>query len=97
MNNEITESLLMTVAGDVEKLLPESTEKIAFAFGKHAEEGIKLSLGITLDHSPKGICVNYDLGFDLEPKPQPPEKCKVKFKHTIAEDQGEIFDEVGNQ
>jgi len=83
---EITESFLQAVAGDVEKLLLEDRENIAFAY-KRIPDGIKLSMAITLDPSSNGIVVNYDLGFDLEPKPEPPEKHKVKFKRTINEGQ----------
>jgi len=83
---EITESFLRAVAGDIEKLLLEDRENIAFAY-KRMQDGIKLSMGITLDPSGNGIIVNYDFGFDLEPKPEPPEKHKVKFKRTINEGQ----------
>lgn len=82
--HNITESFLQVVAGDIEKLLLENFEQIAFAYIK-IPDGIKLSLGITLDPSSQGIVVNYDLSFDLEEKPEPPEKHKVKFKHTIDE------------
>lgn len=87
---EITESILQAVAGDIEKLLLEDRENIAFAY-KRMPDGIKLSMGITLDPSSNGIVVNYDFGFDLEPKPEPPEKHKVKFKRTINETQEDLF------
>jgi len=80
--HEITEAFLGTVAGDLEKLLVENRETIDFAYQK-IETGMKISIGITLDHAAKGISVSYDLGFDLEPKPEPPEKHKVKYKHVI--------------
>jgi len=82
MEHNITESLLQVVAGDIEKLLLENFEHIAFAYLK-IPDGIKLSLEISLDPSSRGVVVNYDLSFDLEAKPEPPEKHKVKFKHTI--------------
>jgi len=83
---EITESFLQVVAGDIEKLLLEERGNIAFAYNK-ISSGIKLSMGIALDPSSSGIVVNYSLAFDLEPKPDPPEKHKVCFKRTINEGQ----------
>jgi hypothetical protein len=86
---EITGTFLQVIAGDIEKLLLDDQEKIAFAYRK-IPDGIKLSIGINLDPSSQGIVVNYDLGFDLEPKPEPPEKHKTKFKHTINEQQTDM-------
>jgi hypothetical protein len=85
----ITESFLQIIAGDIEKLLIENQETIAWAY-KKIPDGIKLSMGITLDPSSNGIVVSYDFGFDLEPKPEPPEKHKVKFKHVINEMQADL-------
>jgi hypothetical protein len=90
VNNEITDTLLQVVAGDVEKLLIENREQIDFSYKNHGTEGVKLSMGISLDPSSSGVCVNYDIGFDLEPKPEPPEKCKIKLKHNIAENQPDL-------
>jgi len=90
---EITELFLQVMAGDIEKLLLENREQIAFAYRK-IPDGIKLSLGINIDPSSQGIVVNYDLGFDLGPKPDAPEKHKVKMKHTINEDQQAFFDDL---
>jgi hypothetical protein len=89
--NPITETLLQAVAGDIEKLLLENKEQIAFSFFKHGEDGVKLSMGINLGQSPKGICASYNMGFDLAPKPMPPDKHKITYKHTIAEDQVDMF------
>lgn len=86
---EITESLLQAIAGDIEKLLIEDRESIAFAY-KKMQSGIKLSMGITLDPSAEGIVVNYNLAFDLEPKPEPPEKHKVTLKRVINEGQAAL-------
>lgn len=82
MEQEITEDLLQIVAGDIEKLLLENHEQIAFAY-RNIPDGIKVSLGISLDPSSQGVVVNYDLSFDLQEKAPAPEKHKVKFKHTI--------------
>ena len=82
----ITESFLQAVAGDVEKLLLEDRENIDFAYRK-IRTGMKVSLGITLDPTADGISVSYQIGFDLEPKPQPPEKHVVKYTHTYSDGQ----------
>ena len=86
MSNEITESFLQAVAGDIEKLLLEDRDNIHFAYMK-IQTGLKLSLGITLDPTADGISVSYDLGYDLEPKPEPPEKHKIKYRRVINEGQ----------
>jgi hypothetical protein len=86
---EITEAFLGVVAGDIEKLLQENREAIVYAYQK-IQTGMKLSIGIALDPTADGICVNYAIGFDLCPKPDPPEKHRVKYKHTINEAQGSM-------
>jgi len=90
----ITDTFLQVIAGDIEKLLLEDKEKIAFAY-KNISDGIKLSIVINLVPSSQGIVVNYDLGFDLEPKPEPPEKHKTKYKHTINEQQTDMASQWG--
>lgn len=90
---DVTTEFLQVVAGDIEKLLLENYEHIAFAYLK-IPDGIKLSLGINLDPSSQGIVVSYDLSFDLEPKPEAPEKHKVKFKHTINTSQTTLMDAI---
>lgn len=86
MNEKITEAFLQAVAGDVEKLLLESRPNIQFAYDK-IKTGLKLSIGVTLDPIADGISVSYQFGFDLEPKPEPPEKHVVKYKHTYSDGQ----------
>jgi hypothetical protein len=80
--NEITESFLQVVAGDIEKLLIKDQDNINFAY-KKIQTGVKVSIGITFDPTADGISVSYDVGFDLEPKPEPPAKHKVKYKHNL--------------
>ena len=93
--NNITESFLMVVAGDIEKLLLESRGPISFAYDK-IQTGMKVTLGITFDPTAGGISVSYDLGHDLEPKPAAPEKHKVKMCHVINEAQGDLLDAMNN-
>ncbi|OQB49148.1 MAG: hypothetical protein BWX99_03013 [Deltaproteobacteria bacterium ADurb.Bin151] len=64
MEHKITEDLLQIVAGDIEKLLLENAEQIAFAY-QNIPDVIKVSLGISLDPSSQGVVVNYDLSFVL--------------------------------
>jgi hypothetical protein len=82
LKQAIDSDFLQIVAGDIEKLLLESQQNINFSFNK-IPDGIKLSLGINLDQSSAGIVASYTLSFDLEPKPDAPEKYKTNYKHTI--------------
>lgn len=82
METEITESFLQTIAGDIEKLLIEDQETIAWAF-KRIAAGFKLTMGVALDWSKDGIVVNYSLSFDLQPKQEPIEKHKVVLRRII--------------
>lgn len=82
---EINDEFLRVIAGDVERLLIENKESIQYAYGKMGGE-LKISLGISLSESGVDvITVNYDLGHDLELKPDPPAKHKVKFKRKISD------------
>jgi hypothetical protein len=93
---KINTEFLQVIAGDIENLLLESEAQIDFSYRK-IPDGIKLSLGINLDPSSQGIVVSYDLSFDLEPKPEAPEKHKVKFKHTIDTNQITIMDAINQE
>lgn len=89
MADEITESFLQAVAGDIEKLLIEDRGNIQYAFN-HIHDGIKVNIGINMDYAKEGIVVNYSLSFDLEPKPEPIEKHKVTLKRIINQAQTSI-------
>ena len=82
----ITEGVLQVVAGDIEKLLLEQQEGIAFAYNK-ISDGIKLTISITMDRTAQGVQVEHALSYPLEARPEPPQKHKVKFKRTIDEGQ----------
>jgi hypothetical protein len=84
--NKITESFLQAVAGDIEKMVLENQEQMDFAFQKLDGE-MKVSIAVNMDRSADGIVVSYDLAFDLEPKPEPTVRHKVKYKHVINEGQ----------
>lgn len=96
MSNKITEGVLQIVAGDIEKLLLEQREGIAGVFEKMFTEGVKVTITAEFRPSSNGVATEYSLSYPLEPKPEPALKRTVKFKHTINEDQAEIFDEAGN-
>lgn len=42
---------------------------------------------MTLDPIANGISVSYQVGFDLELKPEPPEKHVVKYQHSYSDGQ----------
>jgi hypothetical protein len=83
---EISELLLQQIAGDLERLLCEDRENINFAYGKQTG-ALKMGIGITFDQGTDGIVVEYAIAYDLEPKPVPPEKHKIKYKHVYTEGQ----------
>ncbi len=95
MADEITESFLQAVAGDIEKLLIEDRGNIQYAFN-HIHDGIKVNIGINMDYAKEGIVVNYSLSFDLEPKPEPIEKHKVTLKRIINQAQSSM-DFIGKE
>ena len=83
---EINDDFLQIIAGDVEKLLMESKDSIGASYLKMGE--VKVTLAITMSAAGDGvIVVNYDLGHDLEPKPDPSPRIKVKFKRRVSDDQ----------
>jgi len=89
MADEITESFLQEIAGDIEKLLVEDQETIAWAF-KKITAGFKINIGVVLDQSGDAIALNYSLSFDLEPKQEPIEKHKVTLKRVIDQAQASM-------
>lgn len=91
----ITEGVLQVVAGDIEKLLLEQQEGIAFAYNK-ISDGIKLTISITMDRTAQGVQVEHALSYPLEARPEPPQKQTVRLKRIISEDQGRLFEAVDN-
>ncbi len=87
----ITESALQTMAGEIESLLLEQREGINYAFQK-IKEGIKISIGVNLDQTNQGIEINYTVNYPLEPAPEPAQKQTVKKRQIINENQAELFD-----
>lgn len=83
---KITELLLQQISGDLERLLVEDRENINFAYKKQ-NGTLKMGIGITFDQGADGIVVEFAAAYDLEPKPEPPEKHKLKYKHTYNEGQ----------
>lgn len=84
---EITEGVLQKIAGEIEELLLEQREGIAFAYRK-IPEGIRVSIRINLDRTVEGVLPNYTLTYPLEPKPEAQARQKVTKKGAaISEDQ----------
>ena len=80
---EITELVLQQMAGKIEQILSENQEAIAYANKK--VDGLKLSISIILDQTAKGLELEYDLSFPLEPKMEPIKKHKSVKKEIISE------------
>jgi hypothetical protein len=97
MFGQITEGVIGIVVGDLEKLLHEQQPNIAEVYKKMGTEGLKVTATIDFCPASAGVVTNYTVSFPLEPKPEAVLKQTVKFKHTINEDQTDIFDEAGNQ
>ena len=86
---EITDDVLQAISGDIEKLLLEQREGIAFACRK-IPEGIKVSIGVELDQTTDGVAVNYTVTYPLEPKPETRHKQKVQQAAMINFCRGDL-------
>ena len=94
MNGQmINESVLQIISGEIEKLLIEEQEGIAFAY-KKIPDGIKISIGVNLDPTSNGVEVNYTVNYPLEASPDPVKKQTIKKKQIINEGQSRLFDAV---
>jgi hypothetical protein len=93
MDQIIKADFLQHVAGILEGLLLESQEGIDNAY-RTIEGGVKVSIGIMLEPSSKGVCVNYSLSYPLQPAPEPALKETVKKKETIDPGQLSLFEAV---
>lgn len=94
MFGRITEGVIGIVAGDIEKLLQEQQPSIADVYKKMGTEGLRVTITAEFCPSSAGVVTNYSVSFPLEVKPEPILKQTVKFKHTINEDQPDMFDEA---
>ncbi len=94
MFGQITEGVIMIVAGDIEKLLLEQQPSIADVYKKMGTEGLKVTITADFCPSSKGVVTNYSVSYPLEVKPEPILKQTVKFTHTINEDQADMFEEA---
>jgi hypothetical protein len=92
---KITEEVLQMVAADIEGLLLENLEGISTSF-RRISAGMKVSIGVALDHSAQGIVINYSVSYPLEVKPEAQLKETVKLKKTINFNQGDIFERENN-
>jgi len=88
---EVTTGVLQAIAGELEKMLLEEIEGIAFAY-KKIQDGVKISIGIDLDNTSKGLLYSCTVSYPLEPTPEAQQKQKVQKSGVINEDQGELFE-----
>ncbi len=88
---EITDDVIQVLSGNIEKLLLEKREGIAFAFRK-IPGGLKISIAVELDETADGILTNYSVSYPMEPKPESQLKEKVVKKHLINLKQGDFFE-----
>ena len=94
MFGQITEGVIGIVSGDIEKLLLEQQPSIADVYKKMGTEGLKVTITADFCPSSAGVVTNYTVSFPLEPKPEAVLKQTVKYKHTINEDQSDMFEEA---
>jgi len=78
----ITDDVLLTISGTIEKMLLEQQEGIDFAYQK-IPDGIKISIGVNLDPTSQGVEANYTVNYPLEAAPEPAMKRTVKKKQII--------------
>ena len=87
---EITELYLDMIAGDIKALLMEQREGIAYTFAR-IPDGLKISIGVTIDQIGDSVnVVDYALSYDLQPKPEPSKRARVKSQRVISRDQVEL-------
>ena len=79
---DITTEILQTVAGQIEALLIEQAEGIAYSANK-LPDGVKLSITVHLLPMIDQVSVDYQLSYALEPEPEPATKQTVKKHQEI--------------
>jgi hypothetical protein len=92
MFGNITNGVLQIVLDNLGKLLREQQPSINQVYRKMGADGLKLTMTVDLTPSGNGIVTEESLSYPLEPKPEPPLKQTVKNRHTINEDQVEMFE-----
>lgn len=90
---KITEEIIQVIAGDIEDLLLEQREGIAYAFGK-IREGFVVTVGIALDEAGESVSTELSVAYPLEPKQEPRQKQKVTKKRVIDLSQLALFEAV---
>ena len=89
--SQITDEVIQQIAGDLEKLLLESREKIAWAYQK-IPDGFKVTVGLHMEETEKGISLDYTVSFPLESPREPITKETVKWRRFLNPDQTNIFE-----
>lgn len=91
---KITEEVLQVIAGDIEDLLLEQREGIAWAFAKMKADGMTVTVSVALDDAGESVSAELSVSYPLEPKQEPRQKQKVTKKRVIDLSQMALFEAV---
>lgn len=91
---KITEEVLQVIAGDIEDLLLEQREGIAWAFEKMKMDGMTVTVSVALDDAGESVSAELSVSYPLEPKQEPRQKQKVTKKRVIDLSQMALFEAV---
>jgi len=80
----ITDDVLLTISGTIEKMLLEQQEGIDFAYQK-IPDGIKISIGVNLDPTSQGIRIQGD-GLSGKKKKPPPVHDEGEIRSIFVRD-----------
>ena len=90
---KITDEIMQMIAGDIEDILLEQREAIAWAFSK-IPDGIPLSISVALESAGDSVAYDCTVNYPLEPKQEPRQKQKVSKRRVIDMSQLALFGAV---
>lgn len=90
---KITDEIMQMIAGDIEDLLLEQREAIAWAFGK-IPDGLPVSISVALESAGDSVAYDCTVNYPLEPKQEPRQKQKVSKRRVIDLSQLALFEAV---
>ena len=90
---KITDEIMQMIAGDIEDILLEQREAIAWAFSK-IPDGIPLSISVALESAGDSVAYDCTVNYPLEPKQEPRQKQKVSKRRVIDMSQLALFEAV---
>ena len=92
---KITDEVIQMIAGDIEDLLLEQREGIAWAFDKMKQDGMTVTVSVVLDAAGgESVSAELSVSYPLEPKQEPRQKQKVTKKRVIDLSQMALFEAV---